>query len=178
MFILAIYPIVRRIEREFYLELHRWYADDGLIGGKVDEVRRAMSIIDDDGAKIIFLLQPTEIKAYRLTQCPSLLEPLTSEFELDFKPLSDGIKSLHVLQRSMAFVRDFTLAKFDSIDDSIRLTITIDDGRAPLNIYGANVSKCKAYLDLIVAGGSEVEAMKTFDGDREAEKAIALDWAS
>lgn len=49
IFALSIHPIVRRIERDLNLFVHRWYAYDGIIGEKIEEVRNAMRIIHRRG---------------------------------------------------------------------------------------------------------------------------------
>ena len=77
MFALAIHPIVQRIEAECDLVVHRWYADDGLLVGKIDQVKLALDIIAEEGEKISFILQPTKTKAYWPTQSVRLISPLT-----------------------------------------------------------------------------------------------------
>lgn len=55
-----------------------------------------MKIIEDDRANINFIPQLTKTKAYLQTQCPTLLKPLTDDFELDVRSMSEGIKTLGV----------------------------------------------------------------------------------
>lgn len=75
-----------------------------------------------------FIHQPTNTKAYRPTQFPILLRPLTDQFELDVGPPAEGIKTLGVPLGPALFVREFKLAKFGSNDDSFRLPVTRKDG--------------------------------------------------
>lgn len=72
-----------------------------------------------------------------------VLKALTVEFELQIRPPSEGIKTLGVPLGFRVFVRGFLLAKFDAIDESIRLAVTIKDGRAARNIYRATASGCR-----------------------------------
>ena len=64
IFALSIHPIVQRIEAKCDLFVHRWYADDGLLVGKIDQVKLALDIIAEEGEKISLILQPTKTKAY------------------------------------------------------------------------------------------------------------------
>ena len=45
MFALAIHPIVQRIEAKCDLVVHLWYADDGLLVGKIYQIKFALKII-------------------------------------------------------------------------------------------------------------------------------------
>ena len=102
-----------------------------------------MEIINDEGAKISLILQPTKTKAFWPTQIDALLKPLTDQFNLDVRPSDTGIKTLGVPLGSKEFVREFILAKFDEIDISIKLEISINDGRAAHNIHRATASACR-----------------------------------
>ena len=50
------------------------------MGGTIEEVRKAMEIIEEEGVKISFLLQPTKTKAFWPTQIQAILKPLTDQF--------------------------------------------------------------------------------------------------
>ena len=64
MFALAIHPIVQRIEAEYDLIVHRYYADDGLLVSNIDQVKLALDVIAEYGESINFILQPTKTKAF------------------------------------------------------------------------------------------------------------------
>ena len=64
MFALSIHPIVQRIETECDLIVHRWYADDGMLVGKIDQVKLALDIIAEYGESINFILRPMKTKSF------------------------------------------------------------------------------------------------------------------
>lgn len=66
--------------------MHRWYAYDGIIGGRIDQVLGALRIIDEKDAKIHFLLQPTKTKAFWPTKSGALFKPLLDKFDIDVQP--------------------------------------------------------------------------------------------
>lgn len=123
--------------------MHRWYADDGLIGGKIEGVLGAARKIREKEAKINFILRPTKKKAYYPTQSPALLKILTDEFKLEMRLPADGTKTLGVPLGSVECVREFLLAKFDDIYGSIRLAVTIRDGRYTHYIHRVTASACR-----------------------------------
>ena len=123
-----------------------------------------MQIIEEEGAKISFILQPTKTKAFWPTQNKTLLKPLTDQFDLDVRPTHTGIKTLGVPLGSESFVRDFILAKFNDIDNSIKLAITINDGRAAQNIHRATASACRmTHLLRLVPPSEASHLWKDFD---------------
>lgn len=71
-----------------------------------------------------------------------MLKPLTEEFQLDVRLLAEGIKTLGVPLRRQDFVRQFILAKLDTVYNSIALATTIKDGRAAHNIHRDTASMC------------------------------------
>ena len=143
MFALAIHPIVRKVEAACKLNVHRWYADDGLIGGEIREVRRALRIIAEEGQKINFLLQPSKTKAYWPTQCDGNLKSLIDDFALDIRPPSEGLTTLGVPLGMHAFTDNFLRENFETIDNAIALAVTIQDGRMAHNIHRVTASACR-----------------------------------
>ena len=143
MLALAIHPIVQRIEAKCDLIVHRWYADDGLLVGKIDQVKLALDIIAEYGARISFILQPSKTKAFWPTHNILLLKPLTKAYDLDLRPPSNGFKILGVPLRSPAFVANFIRKKMDAIDASLALAATIPDARIGHNIHRVTASACR-----------------------------------
>lgn len=47
MFTLAIHFIFRSIEAECELFVHRWYPNDGMLVGKIEQVKQALVIITE-----------------------------------------------------------------------------------------------------------------------------------
>ena len=143
IFALAIHHIVQRIEAKCELVVHRWYADDDLLVGKIDQVKLALDIIAEEGEKISFILQPSKTKAYWPTQNSNLLNPLTKAYGLDVRPAADGVKILGVQIRSPVFVENFIRKTFDAIDASLTLAANIPDARIAYNIHRVTASACR-----------------------------------
>lgn len=50
--------------------MHRWYADDGTLLGKIEQVKIALEIIAEQGAAISFIFNPTKKKTFWTIQDP------------------------------------------------------------------------------------------------------------
>lgn len=59
--------------------------EPGLIRVKVEEVRKALVVIEEDGDNINLILHPTKKKAFCPTQHPAMLKPLICIFQLDVR---------------------------------------------------------------------------------------------
>lgn len=97
-------------------------------------------------------------------QRPSLLRPLTKEFQLEVRPPSAGIKILGVPLVSERYVRDFFLDKFDGIDAAFALATTIAGGRVAHNIHRATASACLVtHLLRLILSGDVSELWQDFE---------------
>jgi hypothetical protein len=57
LFSLVLQPIIERIQEECDLDINLWFLDDGIIAGKAEEVRKAISIIDSEMARAVGLFR-------------------------------------------------------------------------------------------------------------------------
>ena len=64
LFSLTVQPLIRRISQTCNLELNRWYADDGLLIGRIAEVKRALQILRDEGPAHNFYMHVGKTKSY------------------------------------------------------------------------------------------------------------------
>lgn len=95
--------MVQRVDEEYDLHIYRWYDDERMIGGKIEEVGKVLAIIEKDGANINLILQPTKIKTFWSTQHPEMLKQLTDSFQLDVSLPTEELKVLAVPLGSTAF---------------------------------------------------------------------------
>lgn len=70
LFSITIQPLLRWIAQACNLSLHKWYADDGLLIGTIQEVKHALQILRDESPVYQFYLNVTKTKAYWPTQDP------------------------------------------------------------------------------------------------------------
>lgn len=60
MFAIAFYSIFYRIEAQCDLVVHRWYAKNGMLVNKIDEVKQALDIITEQETTIKFILNTSK----------------------------------------------------------------------------------------------------------------------
>lgn len=104
------------MEKDFNLFVRLWYADDGMLVGKIDQVKKALFIIAEYSATINFIVNPTNKKAFWQNQHPSLLAPLADAYKLYLKSTSEGNKILGVPIRSQSLFSTFINNEINDID--------------------------------------------------------------
>ena len=169
MFALSIHPTVQRIEAECDLIVHRWYADDWLLVGRIDQVKLFLVVIAEYGENINFILQPTKTKAFWPTQNSLLLKPLIKAYDLDLRLPSDGVKILGVPLGSPTFVANFIRKKMNDIDTSLALEATIPDGRIGHKIHRVTASSCRMkHLLRLIPPADAMTLWRDFDEQHSA----------
>ena len=86
LFSLALRPLTRPISQSCNVLMNRWYADDGTIIGRIDEVVKALEIIKKEGPKYRFYLNPAKTRVFWPKQRSDNLQSLTA------------VDSLHVIE--------------------------------------------------------------------------------
>lgn len=82
LFSVALQPLFRRISRHCCIALNRWYADDGILVGPIDEVVKALKLLRDEGPASGFYVNISKCRAYWPTTTPAHLSRLLNFFPL------------------------------------------------------------------------------------------------
>lgn len=142
LFALDIRPVVRRIGSECDLLVHRWYADDRIICGKIEEVKHALKIIEAEGEKVGFLLEPEKTVVFCCPAGGANRKVLADNFALKRKPSDGEMKIPGVTPLAPEHVRARLVEKIDKIYASLTLISTIPDARTAFQIHRFTAPVC------------------------------------
>lgn len=170
MFVRANHTIVQCIEFECDFVLHRWYADVGIIVGKIDQVKLSLDVITEQVAAIKFILNPSKTKAYWSNKNPLLLSLLSNSYELDLRQTSDGAKVLNVPFGSQTFVFNFIRNIMDAVGKAHALAVMIRDGRIAHNTHRVTASACSmTHLIRLIPTADVMTQLLVFE-DRQSSR--------
>jgi hypothetical protein len=127
LFALVLQPLILKIDQEVPgLRVNAWFLDDGVIGGKQEDLAQVVNILKEEGPQIGLQLSPGKSRVWCGSLPPSITDPLkenipradTSGFELLGAPIGNTSFSTSLLEKRIGKIRDLIIAKLPNLKDS------------------------------------------------------------
>ena len=168
LFSLTVQPLIRRISQTCNLELNRWYADDGLLIGRIAEVKRALQILRDEGPAHNFYMHVGKTKSYWPTIDTNLLSHITEEIPIDV--ISDGgVDILGAPVGSRNYMEVKLQQKLDACNQALADIADLPDARIKFHLHWICGSACKVQqLFRLVPPDVSLPYAEQFDKDQMA----------
>lgn len=80
---LVIQPLILELEARCNMDLNHWYADDGILIGRIEEVQKALEILREFGPNFNFALSVLKTTAYWPSTDSSALQNLRASVPID-----------------------------------------------------------------------------------------------
>lgn len=142
LFSLALQPLARRISHECDVLMNRWYADDGTIIGRIDEVAKALKILNTEGPTHQFFLNPAKTRVFWPSLSPDLLLPLTTVAPLHV--IEDGgLELLGAPIGSDSFMTQYITRKLQNCNSALAHLDHIPEARVRFHLHRVSASACR-----------------------------------
>ena len=168
IFSLTVQPLIRCISQVCNLKLNRWYADDGLLIGRISEVKRALQILRDEGSAHNFFMHIGKTKAYWPTIDTNRLSKITDEIPIDVMT-AGGVDILGAPVGSINYMELKLQEKLDACNNALSNNAELPDARIKFHLHRMCGSACKAqHLFRLVPSDVSLPYAEQFDKDQLA----------
>ena len=142
LFSLALRPLNRLTLQSCDVLMNRWYADDGTIIGRIDEVVKALEIIKKEGPKYRFYLNPAKNRVFWPKQRSDNLQALTAVDSLHV--IEDGgVELLGTPIGTELYMAQYLKEKLKKCNTALSHLHCIPEARTRFHLHRVSGSACR-----------------------------------